>query len=167
MIALVRPLPAGSSDEPRRTVQGTQVLGSRGSATGRIDPVRLGEGPLLPVPFGESSRASLDGEARRLEPLIDGPSRRVDRGRIFERRFPLGLHPREHLWSVGQEVFNGLITFLLITETTRDHQIGNPVAASTTLRNNMIDLQWNPCGLAVRAVMLPFGQQLVAQFCSE
>ncbi len=148
-------------------MQETQLLRSRGSATGRIDPVRLGQGPILPIPFGASSRASFDGEARRLEPLIDRPSRRVDRGRIVERRFPLGLHAREHLWSVGQEVLDGLITFLLITGTTRDHQIGNPVAASTTLRNDVVDLQWHPCGLAVRAAMLPFGQHIVAQFCSE
>ena len=114
------------------------------------------------VPFGEATRAGFNREASRFESLIERKPRAIHNGGVFEWCSAAFLHTRERLWPVAQKVFERLVPFRLVTGMAGDHQIGDPIAPPATLWQDMIDFQGHSCGQAIRTMMSPLREQILA-----
>ncbi len=88
---------------------------------GRVKPVPLGERKACAVVLRASTRPTLHWQTRGTELAGECPPGRVDRCRVFERLFGLGLNLRE------PELCGGLRAFLLVAWATGQHQVGHTV----------------------------------------
>src|SRR3989442_9147678 len=157
----VTSLSACGFNQPGTDVPETQAIGSRCPDNGCINPVRLGERHPAAIPASSSSSPYLHWQTECLQFLIEPPARAIDRCRVGQRRFKLRLDPSKQVWSVSQKHFDGLISFGLVACPARNHQVRNAMRTSTRAWVNVVDFE-SACGsLAVRALMLPLGEQII------
>ena len=74
------------------------------SHTHRVQPVGFGQASLRPIELGEPTTAALYRQATLLQPLKQGPPRRVDRCDIFEWGFGLSLDLLQTLQVLRQRM---------------------------------------------------------------
>src|SRR5579883_801053 len=118
-----------------------EYLRRRGTHTGCIQPVCLGQVESTSVVFRPSSTAHFDGQPRGLELFKQVPSRRVDGCRVSKRSFGLRKQTRQPLWPLRQEDPDLLRALGLIAGFTGERQIADPIGATPGLRLDMLYLE--------------------------
>ncbi len=79
----------------------------------------------------------------------------------------MGLDTCQDLWAVCQEVFQALISLVLIAGMARYDQVGDPVTSSFGTRLYMVDFERDACETTVGAPVLPFREQILAKLRAE
>jgi hypothetical protein len=160
----------GRLNQQRHHPSGCQLFWGAVAHAGRIQPVGFREVPLAAVVLREAPTPRLQRQPRGLQALKETPPGGIDRRRVCERRLGLGEHASQHIWSAGEEVPDVLRPFGEVAWLASQTQVAEPVGAPSGTGLDVLHLQGNVCGSAIRTRSLPFFEQifpdLVARQCS-
>ncbi len=134
---------AGGGDTQGYDPLDLQCLGCTFANACCIQPVRLREGTHSPIVLGQAPTATLNRESYRFEPLIEYPSRGVDRGGILERCFGLGENALQQIWFFREKHSNLLGTLRGVALLTGQGEIADSVGTPFGTRHNMLHLEGN------------------------
>jgi hypothetical protein len=142
----------GGFDQQWRDLARLQLLRGALADTHRIEPMRFRQSAALPLVFGQSATAGLQGQPARFEPLKELPARRIDGGRSFQRRFRLGQDARQHVRLLVQELLDESRALLDVTRLAGQGQVAHAMRAAACAAEDMFNLQGNIFRPAVGAL---------------
>src|SRR5579884_870555 len=130
--------------------------------TGRIQPMRLGQSSAYAIVLRQASTASFDGYPEGFEPLVERPTRRIDRCRIFERGFHLCQDTGQACGIVMQKLADLLLALALIARRAGRHQIAHAIGAVSGSRLHVIQFEWDIATVIVGTLMVPLAEDIFA-----
>ncbi len=155
----------------RRNEQGDhaidrQAFRSALAHAGRIQPVALGQPALRAVIPGQPTRATLHGQAERLEAFVQRPARTVDGGCVPKRSFGLCQEPLEQVGLALEELVDVLGPLPGIAGFAGEREIAYAARATTGAAHHVLDLQRHVCGTTVCTLPSPLLEQIRAHLAA-